>query len=254
MKPRPTLLATFATLAVIGMTASATAHENHESDAVDTKVDERSYVIGVTLAPVSEALRTHLNLPADTGLIVQHVVEDSPADRLDIEKHDVIVRVNKSKVKSLRGFVKAVNEAGRSGKDLSMNVVSKGEEDEMVISPVERDRNAEMELLGYEMVYSGPSIGLGVPIETREDFEAMMKLESEIMKTMDFSKEHIKSLPESVQKLIREMRATSTTKQGSAKASMRNAKAALTKELKAEILALQQKVDKIIERLNERDE
>lgn len=298
MKLRLTMLATCAILSVIGMTPSVTADENNESDAVQTKADKKSYWIGVALGPVSPELRAHLELPADTGLMVQRVVEGSPADRSEIKKYDIIDEVNQEKVKSRQGFMKAVNAAGRAGQQLFMSFIRKGQDGGMMITPVERDPQEAMELLGHDVVVSGPSIGWGAPIRIQEQHGAMMNMDPNMMNAivseiidadsenpdvteetyraapevtleridgmetgdpvridaMDLTEEQINGLPKPVQKLVREFRAGSTSKQESSTASAREANAESTKKVEAKILSLDEKMNKIIELLDARSE
>ena len=48
------------------------------------------YFLGVALEEVSDALRAHLDISEDQGVMVSMVVDDSPAEEAGIEAHDVV--------------------------------------------------------------------------------------------------------------------------------------------------------------------
>ncbi len=55
--------------------------------------------LGVELGAVEPALAMQLGIDEGTGALVNMVIEDSPADKAGIEKHDVIVRIDDNDVK-----------------------------------------------------------------------------------------------------------------------------------------------------------
>jgi hypothetical protein len=55
--------------------------------------DETSRNSGMTLAPADPALRAHLNLPKDAGLIVTALEHGSPAFAAGIRQNDVLIRI-----------------------------------------------------------------------------------------------------------------------------------------------------------------
>jgi membrane-associated protease RseP (regulator of RpoE activity) len=81
-------------------------------------VDQASRNSGMTLAPADAALRAHLKLPEDEGLIVTAVEPGSPAGAVGIQPNDVLIRVyhdpNRSyylaKPEDLEGALKNVGE------------------------------------------------------------------------------------------------------------------------------------------------
>lgn len=50
--------------------------------------------LGVTVDAVPPAVRTHVKLPANVGLIVQSVEDDSPAVKADLRMHDILVKLD----------------------------------------------------------------------------------------------------------------------------------------------------------------
>jgi len=55
------------------------------------KVAEHEYWIGVSVSAIEPALRSQLQIPANTGLIVDAVVKDSPAEKAGIRDHDILL-------------------------------------------------------------------------------------------------------------------------------------------------------------------
>ncbi len=51
----------------------------------------QSYWLGIQASPADGALRSHLRLPADEGLVVTEVVVESPAARAGVMVHDVLI-------------------------------------------------------------------------------------------------------------------------------------------------------------------
>ena len=62
---------------------------------------ENKYRIGLACDEVSAVLRLHLRLPDDSGLLVNAVLDDSPAGRASIQRFDVIVEANGKPVASI---------------------------------------------------------------------------------------------------------------------------------------------------------
>lgn len=286
MKLRLTFLAICAMLSVIGMTASVNAHEHNESDTVDGQVQTKNYRTGMWLVPVSDELRSHLKLPEGKIPIIAEMLDNSPASSAGLKVHDIVVKVNGSEWESLESFGRAVNEAGNDDKKLSIEVIRAGEKRTFEVKPVERSLLA----IGQTrpgFVMTGPSIGFAVADIAPDGVMEVHKMLSEGMKAelakrldaMNSIDEEYKSLSASLQKLAREMRATSltkqevehvkrnielalkianemraksTTKQDLATASVRKVKAVGNKDLESKVRVLDEKMDKIIELLNAR--
>jgi hypothetical protein len=76
---------------------------------------EAKPVLGVTLSEVPAVLRTQLSMKADEGMVVESVLPDSPAARLGLQTHDVLLAVNGvpvSTAEDVRSAVTAVKEGG----------------------------------------------------------------------------------------------------------------------------------------------
>lgn len=99
-------------------------------------VDNR-YRIGIDCSPASDALRFHLRLQEDAGLLVNSVLDDSPGGRAGIKRHDVIVEANGHPISNVHDLVVAVNDAKTS--EMTLAVIHAGEERLVKVTPEERD-------------------------------------------------------------------------------------------------------------------
>jgi hypothetical protein len=92
--------------------------------------------IGVAVGQVPEIVRAHLSVPPGVGVIVVDVVPDGPAAKAGLRRHDVIVDVDKTEVKSLPDLVSAIGEAASD----EVRVVwwRRGQEHEAMVKAVPR--------------------------------------------------------------------------------------------------------------------
>ncbi|MCP4590915.1 MAG: PDZ domain-containing protein [bacterium] len=82
--------------------------------------------LGVQLAEVSEALAAHLPV-ADEGVMIVNVVEDSPAEKAGLAKHDIIVTVNGEAVSDgVGGLAKTIGGI-EPGATMAVKVLRDGE-------------------------------------------------------------------------------------------------------------------------------
>jgi membrane-associated protease RseP (regulator of RpoE activity) len=92
------------------------------------------YWIGVMGAPVDPLLRKHLKI--DVGVVIQHVVPDSPADKAGIEEDDILLKFDDEEVGDVTGLAKAI--AGNEGKKAKITLLREGEEKTVSVTPAER--------------------------------------------------------------------------------------------------------------------
>ncbi|MDZ4685907.1 MAG: PDZ domain-containing protein [Planctomycetaceae bacterium] len=122
--------------------------ENLDSQGVLSAAAERAvgkYWIGVGCEPVSESLRSQLGIEWDTGLLVNEVMDDSPAKAAGIQPHDVLVLVaiktegaaaQKQKLVDVSDLSKTVQAAEL--KPLTLVLIRKGKSQSVNVTPVER--------------------------------------------------------------------------------------------------------------------
>ena len=67
--------------------------------------------IGVGVAPIPEVLKSHLNLADGLGVMVDHVVPESPAAQAGLRRHDVLISAGGVAVEGPQSLIDAVGEA-----------------------------------------------------------------------------------------------------------------------------------------------
>ncbi len=101
---------------------------------------EPTYWIGIAGRSIESAvLRTHLQLAEDMGVVVERVLDDSPAAKAGLRKHDIILRVNGDAVDNMRVLQSQV----RTGKDkpLELKIVRLGKQEKIVVVPEPQPAN-----------------------------------------------------------------------------------------------------------------
>jgi len=81
--------------------------------------------LGVWIGEISDALRTHLQLREGEGVLVQDVVPGSLADRIGVEKHDVIRKLNGEPVGSAAAITQRIGKLPEGGK-VTLTIIRKG--------------------------------------------------------------------------------------------------------------------------------
>lgn len=103
-------------------------------------VEEPTYWIGIQGRNIeSEVLRTHFQLAGDMGVVVEEVVEGSPAEKAGLRRHDIILRANGDAVDNMR----VLQEQVRSGQDqpLELKIIRLGKKENIVVVPEARPQD-----------------------------------------------------------------------------------------------------------------
>ena len=100
------------------------------------------YWIGVQCGEIMQALRYHLNLDEQEGMLVEQVVSESPAAKCGVEQYDVILTVNGKPVKAIEDIIQAVGEV-KDG-ELTMSTIRKGKPMELKVTPEKRPDSARI--------------------------------------------------------------------------------------------------------------
>ncbi len=93
--------------------------------------------IGVSCEEIGEGLKAQLRL--DNGLLVEEVIEESPAEAADVRKFDILIEANGTSLSEINELVEAVQEAGESETELKIKAVRRGDEVSFTITPEKRD-------------------------------------------------------------------------------------------------------------------
>ncbi len=99
---------------------------------VDTT--EVSYWIGIIGAPVDTLLQVHLHI--DGGVVVEHIVPDSPAGKAGIEVNDILLDFDSRVVGNVGELAEAVNATG--DREVDVTVLHAGKKKSLKLRPVER--------------------------------------------------------------------------------------------------------------------
>jgi len=112
------------------------------------------FLIGVHCEPVTDLLRLHLGLEGKVGLAVMHVVDDSPAAKAGLEKHDIITRLGESNVGSIGDLIAAVEKI--ETKEAELRYIRRGERKTTNITPVEREEIEKQFSIAVSADVDGP--------------------------------------------------------------------------------------------------
>jgi membrane-associated protease RseP (regulator of RpoE activity) len=92
------------------------------------------YWIGVQLEPVSEILKSHLNL--EGGMVAVHVFDNSPAAKAGIKPSDIIVKAGDKYIKDPGDLAQCVGSAKET--ELTLVVLHGGKETAVKVTPTRR--------------------------------------------------------------------------------------------------------------------
>src|SRR4051812_26021812 len=71
--------------------------------------DDKGTYLGVLISPVPEILYDQVpDLPRGQGVVVTHVLPDSPATRAGLRRHDVLLEYNASKIRDCEHFARLI--------------------------------------------------------------------------------------------------------------------------------------------------
>lgn len=172
------LVVVFLSLFVITAIKSyASASSDAEEERVEKKViviqddDDNDIWLGVQIKELTKTLRGKLDVESRRGVVVDDVVEDSPAARAGIKKGDVIVKFNGRKIRKTGDLTHAISkhEAG----DIVKVEIERGKENlEMQVELSERphDWHSKVEIPSLEKlknieIRAFLDVGLGVKLQ-----------------------------------------------------------------------------------------
>jgi len=131
--------------------------------------------LGVEIHPMSGDLREYFKAPRDTGLLVNRVVEDSPAEKAGLKAGDVIISVAGSEIERVGDIARALEEH-KPGDTVDVKVLRDGSERTV---RVELEEHPEHGMRHRSFFYSGDdddeNVVIGFPPEARKALEESMK-------------------------------------------------------------------------------
>ncbi|GAB4128469.1 S1C family serine protease [Thermopirellula anaerolimosa] len=124
-----------AVIALLGA-ASFSAGGVWAEDNAPPKADD--YWLGVLCGPVPEVLRAHLELPENTGLLVEDVVKEGPAEKAGVRVHDILLQAGDKSLQSPADLVNEVHAA--ADKPLTLRILRGGKNMELSVTPEPRPK------------------------------------------------------------------------------------------------------------------
>lgn len=132
----------------------------------ELKEVEKYYRIGVSIMPVPEGVRAHIDpsiLGKGEGLFIgEGISENSPAAKSGLQEYDIITQVGESKVSVPGDLIKAVQES--EGKELSLKVLRGGKSLDVKVTPEEAEKPAPRQPFHFEIPGIQIQGGNGAPI------------------------------------------------------------------------------------------
>lgn len=158
--------------------AIATVFRNRAEMELEFKIDpiqERPahrWIIGVSVEETSELLQTHLGVQ---GVSVTGVNSGSPAEKMNLLVHDIILKINQQKVQTLDDLRLAVQPS--KGKTVSMDLLRKGNRMTLELTPMKVEERVEREVdavASYRWSCLAPDKRIADPVAKYEQVTEMM--------------------------------------------------------------------------------
>jgi hypothetical protein len=90
--------------------------------------EEKGTYLGVLFCPISEALYDHLpQLPRGQGVLVTHVLPDSPASRADLRRHDLLLQYGDTPIRDCEHLVRLI-QTDKSQRKVRLHLLRGGRE------------------------------------------------------------------------------------------------------------------------------
>ncbi len=106
---------------------------NAAKDVVDELIKEGKIIrpwLGIYMRDIDERVAAYLDLPLAEGVVVTEVVKDSPAEKMGMEKFDVIREVDGKKVKTSSEILELINKK-KPGDTITVKVYREGKTKEL---------------------------------------------------------------------------------------------------------------------------
>ena len=160
--------------------------------------------IGLMVDPIDATLRSHLELPEKTGVIVTECAENSPAAKAGIKKNDIIVMVNGRPVGSIEPLRDAVESSGKSGETLRLSTLRKGQRREVMIKPELPKPPVESPMA--RPTPPTPPVNPGIMREQEMMMRRMAEQNNKLMERIERQEGEMKRLRDQVEQITKAMR------------------------------------------------
>lgn len=173
-------------------------HEGDGSGSVFMVGPSRNF-LGVEVHPMSAELREYFKAPRDAGLLVNRVVEDSPAEKAGLKAGDVIVSVDGNEIGRVGDISRALNDR-EAGDTVDVKVLRDGSERTLKVELEEREspRMRHRSFVFPRGDGDDEEVIIGVPREAQEELHRAIE---ESMRTLHESLESIPRVLDDDQKI-----------------------------------------------------
>ncbi|MFH1501938.1 MAG: PDZ domain-containing protein [Candidatus Eisenbacteria bacterium] len=151
--------------------------------------------LGVYIDDLSSGLAEYFEVPDGKGVLVEDVVDDSPAEKADIRAGDIIIKVGETRVGDRGGLIEAIAEM-EADVETPIVVVRKGKE--LTLSAVVGESEYDKAIKEYEKAIKIHSDELG-----RARSKAMIIESKEVADDLE---EELEELRQELQELKKELR------------------------------------------------
>ena len=130
-------LCVVAMMLIASVCAQAQAAQENKGDKTDPQAgvaEEPTYWIGIHGRSIENAvLRTHLQLAEDMGIVIEKIVDDSPAAKAGLRKHDILLRANGDAVDNMQVLQSLVRKS--KDKPLELKIIRLGKQEKISLVP-----------------------------------------------------------------------------------------------------------------------
>jgi hypothetical protein len=134
------------------------------------KVTESKYWIGVVCDAIDDVLKAQLGI--ESGLVVQDVIEESPASKAGVKKYDVLIDLEGRQLSSVEALVDAVEARGE--KEAKVYYYRKGKEGTVTITPAARPKAEAAKTADVEAINKQLHLKLRAVDDENKAFEMMI--------------------------------------------------------------------------------
>jgi C-terminal processing protease CtpA/Prc len=106
---------------------------NQTVQASELGTPPKIYRIGVRVESPNDAMRSQLNLLEKEGLLIVEVLEDPQAEGTGLMVHDVLLRVNETRLTSFEELKGSINQS--QGREVEIALIRKGKELRLKVTP-----------------------------------------------------------------------------------------------------------------------
>ena len=115
-----------------------TAQAQEQTQPSDQNQSQSGVFLGIGGVPLTAELASSLNLPQDTsGVLVQEVTQDSPADKANLQSNDVITALDGQAVSDVQGL-RDMLQQHQAGDEVTLSILRNGAEMQVKVTLADR--------------------------------------------------------------------------------------------------------------------